>query len=114
MNNSMAWIAPGPEIMELPSRLDSSTAPVFAEDALLCISSGAQDMILDASKMNSITAAGFRAFLTVAKALHDNDGTLSIRNMKPAVKEFFDVAGFGFVMTSEDDAAKPHLHALAA
>lgn len=110
---STTWVAPAPEVMELPTHLDHTTAPVFEEDALLCVASGAQDMVLDAARTQIVTAAGFRAFLTVAKALHERGGSLAIRNMKPQMQEFFTATGFDLVMVDQGAVEQPRLALVA-
>lgn len=94
IDSAALWTVPGPEIMECPKHLDSTTAPSIEEDALLCIESGAHELILDARHTTYLTAAGLRTILVLAKALKNVDGRLAICNLGPQAEQMFNQCGF--------------------
>jgi anti-anti-sigma factor len=74
-------------------RLDSGTAKSFEEDALLCIESGAHEMVFDGTQLSYISGAGLRAVLSLARAMQETQGRLAACNLQPQVEEMFDVSG---------------------
>jgi stage II sporulation protein AA (anti-sigma F factor antagonist) len=88
------WTPFEPDVMDIAGRLDDGTAPMLAEDALLCIQSGSRRMVLDCSNLTYITACGLRAILTVAREMKAADGSLAICELQPQVEEIFQVTGF--------------------
>jgi anti-anti-sigma factor len=85
---------PEPEIMEVVGYLDSSTALQVEEDVMLCIQSGAREMILDCTRLSYITGAGMRAILTMMRAMKAVDGRLAICGMQPQVRAMLQACGY--------------------
>ena len=105
MQNSQAnvWESPMVEVMEIPPYLDAASADYFAEDSRLCIESGARVMVLDASKLDYLTASGMRAMVAIAQNMQAAGGYLSIRNLKGQARTMFDACGFSVLI---DDAGQ--------
>jgi stage II sporulation protein AA (anti-sigma F factor antagonist) len=88
-----AWSVAEPEIMELSGRIDSATSPRIEEDVLLCIQSGARDMILDCSNVSYITGTGMQSLLRMAREMQKARGNLAVCNLQPQVRDVFDFCG---------------------
>ena len=97
-----AWNVAEPEIMELSGRLDSGTAPEIEESALLCIRSGARDMILDCANVSYITGTGMQTLLRVAREMQAVRGKLAVCNLQPPVREVFDFCGLDSMISVFD------------
>ncbi len=100
-------VVPGPEIMEVSGYLDSNTAPQVEEDVMLCIQSGAREMILDCAKLNYITGAGMRAMLTMSRAMQAVEGRFGVCALQPQVKAMLEACGYDRIIPlyeSRDDA----------
>src|ERR1700689_5312525 len=89
---------PGPEIMEVMGYLDSNTAPQIEEDVMLCIQSGAREMILDCARLNYITGAGMRAILTMSRAMKAVEGRFGVCGLQPQVKAMLEACGYDRVV----------------
>ena len=119
MQNTQVWNNAMTEVMEIPAYLDNSTAIYFEEDALLCITSGARDMVLDASKLDYLTAGGTRALMAIAKAMKEMEGTLSIRNLRDQARDMFNACGLPLIISEKADEeadsvqTTPHLSLVA-
>jgi anti-sigma B factor antagonist len=99
LDSAASWIATGPEIMECPTHLDSTTAVNLEEDVMLCVESGGREMILDARKLTYMTAAGLRSLLTLARIFQKVGGKLEVCNLGPQAKEIFEHCGFDQIIT---------------
>ena len=86
--HSEAWSISEPEIMKLCGRLDSMSAPAMEEDVLLCIQSGARDMILDCNDVTYITGTGLQSLIRVAREMQAARGKLALCNLHQ--REVFD------------------------
>ena len=95
---SEAWSFAEPEIMELAGRLDSLTSSAVEEDVLLCIQSGARDMILDCDHVTYITGTGMQSLLRVAREMQMAHGKLAVCNLQPQVRDVFDFCGLESVI----------------
>src|ERR1700722_13171370 len=101
------WTTNEPDVMDLTGRLDDGTAPIIAEDALLCIQSGSRRMLLNCSELTYITGAGLRTIWAVAREMKAVNGSLAICEMQPQIDEMFKATGldkFVPVFGSRDDA----------
>jgi anti-anti-sigma factor len=96
------WTPNEPDVMDITGRLDDGTAPIVAEDALLCIQSGSRRMLLDCSDLSYITGAGLRTILAVAREMKVVNGSLAICSAQPQIEEMFKATGIdGFVPVYE-------------
>jgi anti-anti-sigma factor len=94
------------EIMTMPRRLDGDTATAIEEDTLLCIQSGAREMLLDCSELEYVTGAGMQTFLRLAREMRAVDGKLAVCNLQPQVREMFEMCGLeSMIPIYEDQAA---------
>jgi anti-sigma B factor antagonist len=91
-----SWKVTEPEIMKLSGRLDSITAPEMEEDVLLCIQSGARDMILDCDELTYITGAGVQSLLRVAREMQAVRGKIAVCNLHE--RAIFDFCGLDSVI----------------
>jgi anti-anti-sigma factor len=104
---------PEMEIMEMPARLDSDTGLQIEEDILLCIQSGAREMLLDCGKMDYITGSGTQSLLRLAREMKDVGGKLAVCNLQPQVKQMFEMCGFESVISVYDDLTTAKIQMVA-
>ena len=83
----------------LEGRLDTTTAPEL-EQALKESLDGAQELIMDFSKLDYISSAGLRVLLSAHKTMRAKGG-MKVVNVNEIVKEVFDVTGFADILTIE-------------
>ncbi len=94
-------------VVGISGKIDAMTAPALESSIATLIKAGHLCMILDLGAVDYISSAGLRVILASAKSLKSKNGTLLLANAKGAVKEVFDISGFGSVFSIYDsvDAA---------
>ncbi len=83
----------------IEGRVDSKTAPEF-ESSVKEEFGNSDSMIIDLAKVNYISSAGLRVFLTAHKNMSAKDG-LKVINVCKEVMAIFDVTGFSGVLNIE-------------
>ncbi len=87
----------------LPSgRIDGQNALDFQSSINNAIGESNQPVILELSDLNYISSAGLRVILLLAKTLSSRKVHFSICSIAPAVKEVFDISGFGNIIQIKD------------
>ena len=62
-------------------------------------------LVVDCSSLDYVSSAGLRVFLVAARAAKAAGVGFDVSDLKPAVKEVFDLTGFGNVITLCADRA---------
>ena len=78
----------------LSGRLDTTNADKFQQDIAPLMQGDAPDIEIDCTDMEYTSSQGLRMFLMLQKSVTARKGSLVMRNMKPNVKEVFDITGF--------------------
>jgi stage II sporulation protein AA (anti-sigma F factor antagonist) len=78
--------------------LDGSNAAAAEKDLLALFSESGASVEVDLSKLDYVSSAGLRVFLSAAKAAKGKGGTLVLRNPKPAVLEVLQISGFDRIL----------------
>ena len=86
-------------VFTLEGRLDTVTAPDL-ERALQGVLPGLTKLTLDFTKLEYISSAGLRVLLSAQKVMNQQ-GSMTITNVDPAVMEIFSVTGFTDILTIE-------------
>ena len=76
-------------------RVDTLTAPEL-EGALAL--DGVTELVFDLVELEYISSAGLRVLLSAQKTMN-KQGSMTVLNPKPAVKEVFDITGFSDIFT---------------
>ena len=76
-------------------RVDTLTAPEL--EAALALD-GVTELVFDLVELEYISSAGLRVLLSAQKAMN-KQGSMTVLNPKPAVKEVFDITGFSDIFT---------------
>ena len=79
-------------------RLDSGNARAFESIVMQHISSGAQRLIVDFSRLTFISSAGLRVLRVATKALHASQGKIALCAMPNHIEEVFRISGFDQVI----------------
>jgi anti-sigma B factor antagonist len=94
-------------VLQVTGRLDTLTAPNFEQECAKWLQDGEKSFLVDLEKLEYISSAGLRSFLTIAKKLKAVQGQISFCNLAGMVQEVFTIAGFDtmFTVYSSVDAA---------
>ena len=81
-------------VLEVIGRVDSTTAPVLQERLASLIGSPQARVLLDFTRLDYISSAGFRVLLLAAKRAEQNTSRLVLCGISVKVKQLFDLGGF--------------------
>ena len=84
-------------VFELDGRLDTTTAPELELELRQSLD-GVENLILDLEKLEYISSAGLRVLLSAQKQMN-HQGSMTLRNVNPAILEIFEVTGFTDILT---------------
>ena len=83
----------------LEGRLDTTNADQFMKDIAPLMEGAYEDIDIDCTDMEYTSSQGLRIFLLLQKNVSARGARLVMRNMKPYVKEVFDITGFSHIIT---------------
>ena len=82
----------------LVGRLDTTNAEKFQADIAPLFQGENPDIVLDCTDMDYTSSQGLRIFLMLQKSVTSRGGSMVMTNMKPQVKEVFDITGFSNII----------------
>jgi len=82
----------------LNGRLDTTNADKFQQDIAPLMQGDTPNIEIDCTDMEYTSSQGLRLFLMLQKSVTARKGNLVMRNMKPNVKEVFDITGFSNII----------------
>lgn len=85
-------------LVTLVGRLDTTNAAQFQEDIRPLMEDPTPDIEFDCTDMEYTSSQGLRLFLMLQKTVTTKSGTLVMKNMKPQVREVFDITGFSNII----------------
>jgi len=89
----------GELLVFLEGRLDTVTAPQL-ENELKDALDDVKKLVIDAAKLEYISSAGLRVFLSTQKIMNQK-GKMIVKNLSEEVKEIFEITGFLDILTVE-------------
>lgn len=92
--------------VSIEGRLDTLSSHDF-EKQILPLATPQANILLDCSAFEYISSSGLRQFLLLQKAVIASEGQLTIRDLKPEIREVFDMTGFSALFTFEFSKTKP-------
>jgi len=82
----------------LSGRLDTTNADKFQQNIAPLMQGENPDIEIDCTEMEYTSSQGLRMFLMLQKSVTARKGNMVMRNMKPNVKEVFDITGFSNII----------------
>ncbi|MBR5099913.1 MAG: STAS domain-containing protein [Bacteroidales bacterium] len=86
-------------LVTLNGRLDTTNADQFMKDITPLMNGSYQEIEVDCTDMEYTSSQGLRMFLMLQKNVSSRGAKMVLRNMKPHVKEVFDITGFSHIIT---------------
>lgn len=86
-------------LVRLEGRLDTTNADQFMKDIAPLMNGSHDEIDIDCAQMEYTSSQGLRIFLMLQKNVSSRGAKLLLRNMKPHVKEVFDITGFSQIIT---------------
>ena len=81
-------------VMYFEGRLDTASAPRVETDVAPLKESSGHDIILDCSKLEYISSAGLRIFLSILQNAEEKGGHVYIKGINESVRSIFTITGF--------------------
>ena len=93
------------ELLSVSGRVDSSTAPELEKVLLGLIQSGQKNIVVNMKDTDFISSAGLKALLSALMKVRKMipAGDVVISEIKPELRESFDLVGFDRLFTFYDD-----------
>jgi len=85
-------------LVKLTGRLDTTNADQFQKDITPLMEDPQPDIELDCTDMEYTSSQGLRMFLMLQKTVSSKKGNMVMTNMRPQVKEVFDITGFSNII----------------
>lgn len=82
----------------LQGRLDTTNADQFLKDIDPLMKAAASEISIDCTDMEYTSSQGLRMFLMLQKNANAQGSNLVLKNMRPQVKEVFDITGFSNII----------------
>lgn len=82
----------------LEGRLDTTNANQFQQDIAPLMSAENAEITVDCTNMEYTSSQGLRMFLMLQKSSLAHQSKLTLINMRPQVKEVFDITGFSNII----------------
>lgn len=83
------------DMVAISGRVDSATAPQFAESLNTIMNEGRFRIVLDLGKVDFLSSAGLRVLINTQKACKRyNRGEVALANIPPNIYSAIDLAGF--------------------
>lgn len=86
-------------LVSLNGRLDTTNANLFQQDIAPLMEGENPDIEIDCAGMEYTSSQGLRLFLMLQKSVIARNGNLVLCNMRPQVREVFDITGFSNIIT---------------
>ncbi|MBW2470460.1 MAG: anti-sigma factor antagonist [Deltaproteobacteria bacterium] len=85
-------------IFDLDGTLDTNTSPQAEDMINESLKKGTKKMIIDLDSTKYISSAGLRVFLSTAKKIMANSGTMMLASPNKIVKDILHVSGFNTII----------------
>ncbi len=85
-------------IVTLNGRIDTTNADKFQQDMAPLMQQENPDIEVDCAGMEYTSSQGLRIFLMLQKSVMAHNGKMVLTQMKPQVKEVFDITGFSNII----------------
>ena len=83
----------------ISGRLDTISSPDFEKAIAPVLAGDMKDTVIDCTDLDYVSSLGLRMFLTLQKAANAKHGQLTLKGVKPDVKEIFDITGFSSIFS---------------
>jgi len=96
-------------ILSISGRLDAFYATEMEKTLGNLINSGQLRLVVDFASLEYISSSGLRVFLAALKKTRKQQGDIKMSQMKPCIKEVFDMSGFSQlfnIFETDDEAIK--------
>lgn len=94
MEVAISQAADNATVITLKGRLDTVSTPDFEKAIEPVLKSNMENVIVECSEFDYISSSGLRLFLGLQKTALASGGKLTVKNLRPEIKEIFGMTGF--------------------
>jgi anti-anti-sigma factor len=98
-------LQPTATVLALAGRLDGLASPALDQRIDAALAAGHRTVVLDLAKLDYVSSAGLRVFLTGAKKLKAAGGRATFVALPAPIREVFELSGFLSVLDVRADVA---------
>ena len=84
--------------VKIAGRIDTTNAEQFQKEISCLMEDETPDFEIDCSELDYTSSQGLRLFLMLQKSVTAKSGKMVLKNMKPQIKEVFDITGFSNII----------------
>jgi anti-anti-sigma factor len=95
----------GAAVLAIGGRLDGLASPGLDQKVAAILAGGARQLVFDCARLDYVSSAGLRVFLTAAKKFKAAGGRAAFAALSPAVREVFELSGFLAVLEVQPTVA---------
>ncbi|MCF0168575.1 MAG: STAS domain-containing protein [Bacteroidales bacterium] len=88
-------------VVTLSGRLDTPSAPQVENELKSLTGGEITSAVIDCENLSYISSSGLRILISLHKHFTKTGGSLTVRNLTPAIKEVFDMTGFTNIFNIE-------------
>ncbi|MCX6008254.1 MAG: STAS domain-containing protein [Chloroflexi bacterium] len=94
-------------VLSISGRLDALYATEMEKALESLLNAGQLRLVIDFASLDYISSSGLRVFLSALKKVRKQEGDIKMSQMKPCIREVFDMSGFSqlFKIFDTDDEA---------
>jgi anti-anti-sigma factor len=85
----------------LTGRLDTTNSLDFEKEMTPLLETDHPDIVVECSNFDYISSSGLRIFLRLQQKAGAKGGRLTLRNLKPEIRDIFNMTGFSAIFTIE-------------
>lgn len=96
---------PSATVLALAGRLDGLSSPSLDQRVDAALASGVRALVFDLGKLDYVSSAGLRVFLSAAKKFKNAGGRATFAALPAPIREVFELSGFLTVLDVRPDVA---------
>jgi len=96
-------------VLSISGRLDAFYATEMEKSLESLLNAGKLRLVIDFASLEYISSSGLRVFLSALKKVRKQQGDIKMSQMKPCIREVFDMSGFSQlfnIFDTDDEAIK--------
>jgi|WetSurMetagenome_2_1015567.scaffolds.fasta_scaffold33984_3 anti-anti-sigma factor len=95
------------DVISIDGRLDTTNYNDFDKRISEIIEGGETNLVFNCAGLDYISSSGLRVFLSAQKKINALKGKLNLCEMRPHIKEIFDISGFSniFIISGTEEEA---------
>lgn len=91
----------GKTVVKVAGRLDIVNSAEFDSQMRALLAEAVSEIVVECQEIEYVSSSGLRVFLAMQKHMSAHGGKLTLRAMRPEIREVFDMTGFSTIIHIE-------------